>query len=114
MKGSVTSLADNKNPANTRNPRHSFAKAFLKGPLLSMFCQNHGSTGGKKESAMDKRSCFMENKVWKGLIFNLNMMGGKLRVMHMKKHACVCVCSVNTIICEANPIMGTYGNSSSG
>ena len=29
MKGSVTSLADNKNPANTRNPRHSFAKAFL-------------------------------------------------------------------------------------
>ena len=25
------------------------------------FC--HGSTGGKKEFAMDKRSCFMENKV---------------------------------------------------
>ena len=39
-------------------------KKHLKNPRLvfaSFFC--HGSTGGKKEFAMDKRSCFMENKV---------------------------------------------------
>lgn len=98
-------------------PIHSFRnetelpqKKHQKNPRLldpSVFC--HGSTGGKKEFAMDKRSCFMENKVWKGLIFNLNNEQTLCKIdgREAKSHAHACVIPVQTRSLQTKPIIET-------
>ena len=92
----VTELPPKKK--HQKHPRLVFA---------SVCCQ--GSTGGKKEFAMDKRSCFMENKVWKGLIFNLNKEQTLCKIdgREAKSHALACVIPVQTRSLQTKAIIGT-------